>query len=119
MPKGTVIDICKADATGVIEVRMRKYNEDGSWSYHRTTVTPGVDPAAQMEMVNTGIERRNAKAVSERATFGGGRPQDYFDHIEEHALLTEAEIAKVVSLSRQVHTPEMVKAYKDKQVKLP
>jgi hypothetical protein len=58
MQKRTIIDKIEIDPqTGIVAVRMRKQvvDDDGSIlssDYHRTTIDPGIDHAAQMGVVN-------------------------------------------------------------------
>ena len=107
----SVVDICKANPTGIVEVRIRKLNRDGSWVYHRTAIEPGVDPKAQMEAVNAHIVKLNAQRRPERATLDG---ETYFDrdYTEEHLPVKEKDIAKVVEEVTKVQTPEVIAAFR-------
>lgn len=56
--KRTEIDTIKTHESGATEVRLKKWNDDGTFRYHRTTIAPGADPAEQMAAVNADIGRR-------------------------------------------------------------
>lgn len=110
----TVMDICRADESGIVSVRLKKFNDDGSFTYHRTTIQPGADAAANMAAVNAHIELMNRDGFSERATFTGVKGS-YFDKIEAHALVEDADIAAVVQVCQEAQTVDVVQSYQDQQ----
>lgn len=56
MPR-TEIDRIYILPSGITEVRIKKWNDEGGFRYHRTTIEPGVDPEKQMAEVNAHIRR--------------------------------------------------------------
>jgi len=113
----TIVNRCYQDPNGPdVLVQLKKLNADGSWTWHRARIEPGMDPAAVLAAVNDHIALLNVQGVSQRATrVEGGGPDTYFDRVEEHALLPDAEIAKVAAVCAGLHTVQVVAAVRERK----
>ncbi len=93
----TIIDQIEITHGGVIQIRFAKQIVDGDTvlasEWHRSSIEPGGDPAAQMAAVNSHLTQMGRLPVSDKDSLLGLLPQ-------------------IVAL---VHTPEVVKAFRAAQ----
>jgi hypothetical protein len=78
------------EVDGIVHVRMKKINDDGTFGYHRTTLEPGADVDKRMSEISAHLQ-----AMGKAKVDAGG-----------------IEIVKAV-VSR-VHTPEVIAKFKEK-----
>ena len=71
---------------------MKKWNDDGTFRYHRTVIEPGIDPDAQMALVNANIRQ-----------------------IGKHAECPTQDIARLRSEVQKHHTQDVVAKFRNEQ----